>query len=88
LVHSAADLAVLQQLASLDPQGHVDKPDGGFLKAGKLLGVFIGQCPRVRKILTQDADVVVCALTPSVYSSEYHLIENWNNIWVEDMQER
>ena len=47
-----SEMAILQELASLDPQSHVDKPDGGLLEAGKLLGVFIGQCPSVRQILT------------------------------------
>jgi hypothetical protein len=44
--------SLLAQLTSLDPQRHVDKPEGGLLKAGKLLGVFIGQCSSVRQVLT------------------------------------
>lgn len=77
-----------EQLAAFDPQRHVDKPDGALLEAGKLFGVFISQCPGVWNIVTQDTDVLVCALTPSSYCSEYHLVENWNNIRVEDVQER
>lgn len=29
-------------LSSLNPQRHINEPDGGLLKTGKLLGTFIG----------------------------------------------